>query len=264
MERVVGRIALRNARPRDLAGIARHACAAARIARAAAAIDAPLSSSARTPSSTSIAQLGRAARRAPSRPSPRRWCAKAASSRPASTRELDELRAIDANCGAFLVALEARERERTGIANLKVEYNRVHGFYIEVTNAHVAKIPDDYRRRQTLKNAERYITPELKTFEDKALSAQERALAREKWLFERLLDDAGARDPGAAASGGGTGARSTCWRTSPSAPTRCDSCVRRSSRSPASRSAAAGIRWSSGRSKHSSPTTCRWRTTAGC
>ncbi len=67
-----------------------------------------------------------------------------------------------------------------GIANLKVEYNRVHGFYIEVTNTHVEKIPDDYRRRQTLKNAERYITPELKTFEDKALSAQERALeARE-------------------------------------------------------------------------------------
>jgi len=102
---------------------------------------------------------------------------------------LDELRAIDTHCGEFLVALETRERERTGIANLKVEYNRVHGFYIEVTNSHVEKIPDDYRRRQTLKNAERYITPELKTFEDKALSAQERALAREKFLFERLLDE---------------------------------------------------------------------------
>ena len=86
------------------------------------------------------------------------------------------------------MALEARERERTGITNLKVEYNRVHGFYIEVTNSRPAqKIPDDYRRRQTLKNAERYITPELKTFEDKALSAQERALAREKWLFDALL-----------------------------------------------------------------------------
>ncbi len=103
--------------------------------------------------------------------------------------ELDELRAIDANCGEFLVALEARERGRTGIASLKVEYNRVHGFYIEVTNAHVEKIPEDYRRRQTLKNAERYITPELKAFEDKALSAQERALAREKLLFERVLDE---------------------------------------------------------------------------
>ncbi len=103
--------------------------------------------------------------------------------------ELDELRSIHNHSGEFLVALEARERERTGIANLKVEYNRVHGFYIEVTNANAQKVPDDYRRRQTLKNAERYITPELKTFEDKALSAQERALAREKLLFDALLAD---------------------------------------------------------------------------
>jgi DNA mismatch repair protein MutS len=103
--------------------------------------------------------------------------------------ELDELRAIDGDCGAFLLDLEMRERSRTGIANLKVEYNKVHGFYIEVTNANVARIPDDYRRRQTLKNAERYITPELKAFEDKALSAQERALAREKALFDALLDE---------------------------------------------------------------------------
>jgi DNA mismatch repair protein MutS len=101
--------------------------------------------------------------------------------------ELDELRSIDDHCGEFLVALEARERERTGIANLKVEYNRVHGFYIEVTNANTQKVPDDYRRRQTLKNAERYITPELKTFEDRALSAQDRALAREKLLWDELI-----------------------------------------------------------------------------
>ncbi|MCX0078402.1 DNA mismatch repair protein MutS, partial [Escherichia coli] len=87
--------------------------------------------------------------------------------------DLDELRDISENCGQFLVDLEARERERTGIANLRVEYNRVHGFYIEVTNGQAAKVPDDYRRRQTLKNAERYITPELKAFEDKALSAQD-------------------------------------------------------------------------------------------
>ncbi|HUF21927.1 MAG TPA: DNA mismatch repair protein MutS, partial [Burkholderiales bacterium] len=103
--------------------------------------------------------------------------------------ELDELRAIQNNAAEFLVALETRERERTGIANLKVEYNRVHGFYIEVTRAQSDKVPDDYRRRQTLKNAERYITPELKTFEDKALSAQDRALAREKLLYEQLLTD---------------------------------------------------------------------------
>src|SRR5262249_3684910 len=100
---------------------------------------------------------------------------------------LDELREIKDGCGAFLVELETRERERTGIASLKVEYNRVHGFYIEVTHANAERVPDDYRRRQTLKNAERYITPELKAFEDKALSAEERALSREKALFDALL-----------------------------------------------------------------------------
>ncbi|MBS1188042.1 MAG: mutS [Burkholderiaceae bacterium] len=101
--------------------------------------------------------------------------------------ELDELRALSENAGQFLIELETRERERTGIANLRVEYNKVHGFYIEVTHGQTAKVPDDYRRRQTLKNAERYITPELKAFEDKALSAQERALAREKMLYDTLL-----------------------------------------------------------------------------
>ncbi len=102
--------------------------------------------------------------------------------------ELDELRGIQTNCGDFLLALETRERARSGIPTLKVEYNRVHGFYIEVTHAQSANVPDDYRRRQTLKNAERYITPELKAFEDKALSANDRALAREKFLYEKLLD----------------------------------------------------------------------------
>ncbi|MFA6121101.1 MAG: DNA mismatch repair protein MutS [Sideroxydans sp.] len=102
--------------------------------------------------------------------------------------ELDELRGIQTNCGDFLLELEARERARTGINTLKVEYNRVHGFYIEVSIAQSVNVPDDYRRRQTLKNAERYITPELKTFEDKALSANDRALAREKLLYEQLLD----------------------------------------------------------------------------
>lgn len=101
--------------------------------------------------------------------------------------ELDELRGLSENAGQFLVDLETRERARTGINNLRVEYNRVHGFYIEVTHGQTDKVPDDYRRRQTLKNAERYITPELKTFEDKALSAQERALAREKYLYEQIL-----------------------------------------------------------------------------
>jgi DNA mismatch repair protein MutS len=101
--------------------------------------------------------------------------------------ELDELRALSENAGQFLVDLETRERARTGIANLRVEYNKVHGFYIEVTNGQADKVPDDYRRRQTLKNCERYITPELKAFEDKALSAQDKALVREKALYDELL-----------------------------------------------------------------------------
>lgn len=101
--------------------------------------------------------------------------------------ELDELRGLSENAGQFLIELETRERAATGIANLRVEYNRVHGFYIEVTNGQTDKVPDHYRRRQTLKNAERYITPELKAFEDKALSAQERALVREKFLYEHVL-----------------------------------------------------------------------------
>jgi len=101
--------------------------------------------------------------------------------------ELDELRAIQTNCDDFLLELETREKTRTGIANLRVQFNKVHGFYIEVTQGQIDKVPEDYRRRQTLKNAERFITPELKAFEDKALSAQERALAREKYLYELLL-----------------------------------------------------------------------------
>lgn len=106
---------------------------------------------------------------------------------PGHDQELDELRGIRDNCDDFLLALEGRERERTGIANLRVQYNKVHGFFIEVSQGQADKVPHDYRRRQTLKNAERFITPELKAFEDKALSAQERALAREKYLYSQLL-----------------------------------------------------------------------------
>ena len=108
---------------------------------------------------------------------------------------LDELRGLQTNAGAFLVELEARERTRTGIPNLKVAYNSVHGYYIEVSNAQAEKVPVDYRRRQTLKNAERYITPELKTFEDKALSARDRALALEKSLYDALIDSLNAHVP---------------------------------------------------------------------
>jgi DNA mismatch repair protein MutS len=102
--------------------------------------------------------------------------------------ELDELREIGQNGDAYLLALEARERARTGIGNLRVQFNRVHGYYIEVTSSGLDRVPADYQRRQTMKNAERFITPELKAFEDKALSAQERALARERLLWEQLLD----------------------------------------------------------------------------
>jgi DNA mismatch repair protein MutS len=102
--------------------------------------------------------------------------------------ELDDLRNISTNAGQYLLDLETRERERSGIPTLKVGYNRVHGYFIELTSAQSEKAPADYIRRQTLKNAERYITPELKAFEDKALSAKSRALAREKALYEELLD----------------------------------------------------------------------------
>src|SRR3954463_12277376 len=109
--------------------------------------------------------------------------------------DLDELRGLQSNAGAYLVDLEAKERARTNIPNLRVAYNSVHGYYIEVTNSHTEKVPLDYRRRQTLKNAERYITPELKTFEDKALSARDRALALEKSLFDELMASLGEHLP---------------------------------------------------------------------
>ncbi|PHQ79021.1 MAG: DNA mismatch repair protein MutS [Coxiella sp. (in: Bacteria)] len=102
--------------------------------------------------------------------------------------ELDELRALSNNNNQFLIDLELRERERTKIATLKVGYNRVHGYYIEISRAQSDKAPTEYIRRQTLKNAERYITPELKVYEDKVLSSRARALAREKHLYDALLD----------------------------------------------------------------------------
>lgn len=105
--------------------------------------------------------------------------------------ELDELRALQTNHGDFLMQYEAAEKARTGLQNLKVEYNSVHGFYIEISRAQAEHAPTEYRRRQTLKNAERFITPELKAFEDKVLSANERALAREKMLYEQVLAQLG-------------------------------------------------------------------------
>ncbi len=102
--------------------------------------------------------------------------------------ELDELRGISENAGEYLVDIERREREATGLSTLKVGYNRVHGYYIEISRQQSNQAPDTYQRRQTLKNVERFITPELKQFEDKALSSRSRALAREKSLYEALVE----------------------------------------------------------------------------
>ncbi|MDK1022930.1 MAG: DNA mismatch repair protein MutS [Gammaproteobacteria bacterium] len=102
--------------------------------------------------------------------------------------ELDDLRGTNENAGQYLLDLEAREKERTGLTSLKVGFNRVHGYYIEISKLQAEAAPTEYIRRQTLKNAERYITPELKSFEDKALSSKSRALAREKQIYAELLE----------------------------------------------------------------------------
>jgi DNA mismatch repair protein MutS len=185
IERIVGRIGLYTARPRDLASLRDSLCRLddlrAPLAASAAPLLAELHAQLTTPA-TALQLLIRAIR-----PEPAALIRDGGVIAEGFDADLDELRALNDNCGAFLIGLEARERERTGIANLKVEYNRVHGFYIEVTHANAARVPDEYRRRQTLKNAERYLTPELKAFEDKALSAQDRALAREKLLYDGVL-----------------------------------------------------------------------------
>jgi DNA mismatch repair protein MutS len=103
--------------------------------------------------------------------------------------ELDELRRISTDTDAFLLELETRERERTGLTQLKLGYNRVQGFFIEIPRSQADNVPTEYLRRQTVKNAERFITPELKVFEDKVLGAREKSLAREKALYDALLDD---------------------------------------------------------------------------
>ncbi len=102
--------------------------------------------------------------------------------------ELGELRHLQRDSGDFLIELEAREKQRTGVGNLRVKYNRVHGYYIELPRSQSDQVPEDYIRRQTVKNAERFITEELKVFEDKILSAKSKALAREKWLYDELLN----------------------------------------------------------------------------
>ena len=186
IERIAGRIALRNARPRDLASLRESLARLPALRAPLMAQPAPLLTQLFAELETPEAALALLVRAIAAEPGAQ--VRDGGVIAPGYDPDLDELRSLNDNCGAFLIDMEARERERTGIASLKVEYNKVHGFYIEVTHANVDKIPDDYRRRQTLKNAERYITPELKAFEDKALSAQERSLAREKLLYEQILD----------------------------------------------------------------------------
>jgi len=185
LDRIAARIALRSARPKELAALRDCAPALAQAAALAAGLAprsaATLAGALALPAT--LVQLLQAALL----PEPALSARDGDVMQHGFDAELDELRALRDNAGQFLMDLEARERARTGIANLRVEYNRVHGFYIEVTNGQSQKVPDDYRRRQTLKSAERYITPELKAFEDRALSAQERARSREKELFESLL-----------------------------------------------------------------------------
>ena len=186
IERMTSRVALKTARPRDLSGLrdslrqlpllidTLRQAAAPGLQALVAQLSAP---------ETVVTLLARAIQ-----PEPSAVLREGGVIAEGYDAELDELRGIQTHCGEFLLAFEAAEKERTGIANLKVEYNSVHGFYIELSRAQAEHAPPEYRRRQTLKNAERYITPELKTFEDKVLSANERALAREKALYEEVLE----------------------------------------------------------------------------
>ena len=184
IERIAARIALATARPRDLASLRASLAALPEIRRSSPArrhrVSRHCAGSVAPPDCLELLRSAIAEE-------PASMVRDGGVIAPGYSAELDELRALHSNAGEFLVALEARERERTGIPSLRVEYNRVHGFYIEITNSYAQKVPADYRRRQTLKNAERYITPELKSYEDKALSAQERALALEKSLYDEVL-----------------------------------------------------------------------------
>lgn len=186
MERILGRVALRSARPRDLTRLRQSL-------ETLPAIQSTLSA----PESERLQQL---LAQASEFPEIVELLTRAVIDNPPVVirdggviaegydSELDELRNISANAGQYLIDLETREKERTGIATLKVGYNRVHGYYIEISRAQSGQAPADYIRRQTLKNAERFITPELKEFEDKALSAKSRALTREKALYLALVE----------------------------------------------------------------------------
>ncbi len=186
VERITARVALRSARPRDLAGLRDTLATLPRLHELLATSGQP----GLEDLAGSLVPLPEVHDRLAEslRDEPAAVVREGGVIRGGHDAELDELRAIQDDCGAFLQEMEARERARTGIANLRVEYNRVHGFFIEITQSNLDKVPVEYKRRQTMKNAERFITPELKAFEDKALAAGERALARERVLYEALLD----------------------------------------------------------------------------
>jgi DNA mismatch repair protein MutS len=186
VERILSRVALRSARPRDLRQLCEAVTRLPELQQQLAAIDSPLMSDL-------AAQIGehREQQHLLTKAiidSPPMLIRDGGVIAPGYDDELDDLRAIAENADQYLVDLEKRERERTGIATLKLGYNRVHGYYIEISKGQADKAPVEYVRRQTLKAAERYITPELKEFEDKVLGARERALTREKFLYENLLD----------------------------------------------------------------------------
>lgn len=186
LERILSRIALRSARPRDLSRLKDALLGLPELKQKISNLKAPLLKTINqqlAPLPELADQLARALIENP--PVVIRDGGVIASGYDA---ELDELRDLRENAGGFLLQLEEQEKARTGLSTLKVGYNRVHGYFIEISRAQSDKAPVEYQRRQTLKNAERFITPELKVFEDKALSSQSRALSREKQLYEELLD----------------------------------------------------------------------------
>ena len=185
IERIAARIAVGNARPRDLAALRDSLFALSEIELSAEGSSLLETLKAVFPETLPVAEILKAA----VMPEPAVWLKDGGVINQGYCAELDELRHIQNHGDEFLLDLEARERERTGLSTLKVEFNRVHGFYIELSKVQAEQAPTDYQRRQTLKNAERFITPELKTFEDKVLTAQEQALALEKRLFEALLKE---------------------------------------------------------------------------
>jgi len=193
MERILARIALGNARPRDLTGLRLALGALPALRGALAAHDAPLIvhlTAAVGEHTDELALLQRAVAAEPAA-----MVRDGGVIAPGYDAELDELRLIATDTDAFLLELEARERERTGLAQLKLGFNRVQGFFIELPRSQAAQVPPDYLRRQTVKNAERFITPELKGFEDKVLGARERSLARERELWDALLRELATRLP---------------------------------------------------------------------